>query len=144
MEKLEPRISMIALGVKDLKRATSYYQKIGWELSGQSKESISFFKLQGIVLSLYEVKALAEDATMEHQELPEFKGQSLCYNCRSETEVDGFYKLCLEAGATSAKAPEKTFWGGYGAYVLDPEGHLWELAFNPFVKFKENGELEFE
>lgn len=137
--KFEPRISLITLGVVDLAAATRFYETLGFELhSGQSNESVSFFALGGgLVLALFGRDALAEDAGQ-----PPFAGRtaiSLAYNTRSELEVDKLVAAFVVAGGSLAKAPDRTLWGGYSAYVADPDGHLWEIAHNPFWNFDEHG-----
>lgn len=141
MTKFEPRISIITLGVKDMKKARNFYEALGWEAGGPSNESVTFLKGRGLILGLYGHDALAKDAGIETAPQPEFRGTSLAYNVRSEQEVDEAFAHAIECGASAVKQPEKVFWGGYSAYFSDLDGHLWEVAHNPFVEFSDDGHL---
>jgi predicted lactoylglutathione lyase len=134
------RISIITLGVADLARATVFYESLGWTRSTASMPSITFFEMQGSVLGLYEWTALADDAKVP-SEGSGFRGVALAMNLASADEVDAVFAEWLVAGATSAVEPHKAFWGGYSSYVADPDGHLWELAYNPYAKLDDEGRL---
>jgi len=136
---LEPRISIVTLGVADVARATEFYQKLGWKKSS-GDENITFIQLRGTVLGLYGRAALAEDAGVGNTP-PGFSGVTLAYNTRSEEETDAVYKHALDSGASPVKQPQKVFWGGYSGYFADPDGHLWEVAYNPFAKLDDDGQL---
>lgn len=130
MEPMEQRISLITLGVSDLARATHFYEALGWNVSKQS-DTIRFFQMGGMILSLYPRELLAEDA----QIAPEgngFSGITLAYNTRSRAEVDSILQHAKAAGAHIQKEAQEVFWGGYSGYFADPDGHLWEVAHNPF------------
>ncbi len=131
---------MISLGVADIARSTAFYEKLGWSRSPASQDSITFIKLKGMVLGLYARANLAEDAGVENTE-PGFSGVALAHNLRSEGEVDKAYVHALSCGATAVKQPQKVFWGGYSGYFADPDGHLWELAHNPFADLDEDGHM---
>lgn len=141
MTKFEPRISIITLGVKNMKKARSFYEALGWKAGGPSNESVTFFQGRGIILGLYGHDTLAEDAGIETAPQPKFRGSSLAYNVASVSEVDEAFAHAIGCGAKSVKQPEKVFWGGYSCYFSDPDGHLWEVAHNPFVKFSDDGHL---
>jgi uncharacterized glyoxalase superfamily protein PhnB len=101
-----------------------------------SNDDIIFYELNGISLALYSVNELAKDATIE----PEgngFRGFSISYNTRSEKDVDNIVQTLMKKGVAIIKEPQKVFWGGYSSYVADPDGYLWEIAFNPFLKIDE-------
>jgi predicted lactoylglutathione lyase len=132
------RITLITLGVADLEISTEFYEKLGWKKSPASQDSITFIKLNGIVLGLFGRQALAEDAGLHYSE-PGFSAVSLAHNLKSEKEVDEAYEFALACGATAVKKPQRVFWGGYSGYFADPDGHLWELAFNPFAPLDESG-----
>ncbi len=136
---LEPRISLVTLGVADVARATAFYEKLGWKKTSGG-DSISFFQLRGTVLGLYGRAALAEDAGVGNTP-PGFSGVTLAYNTRSEAETDAAYETALACGATPVKQPQKVFWGGYSGYFADPDGHLWEVAYNPFSPLDEDGHM---
>jgi len=141
---LQPRISIVTLGVSDMKKSRAFYEAIGWKAASPSNESVTFFQGNGIVLGLYGHKELADDAGVEASAPPEFRGISLAYNCRSEAEVNEVYAHALACGAAATKKPEKVFWGGYSGYFADPDGHLWEVAHNPFATLDAQGHLQIE
>lgn len=142
----DSRISMVTLGVADVAVSTAFYERLGFRKSSSSNENITFFKTAGTVLGLYGRQALAEDVGIETAPLPQadatFNGVALAYNCSSEAEVDRVYQHAVDCGATPVKPPQKVFWGGYSSYVADPDGHLWELAYNPFSPNDENGHMQ--
>ena len=127
---MDPRISMITLGVRDLEASVKFYEEgLGFPRR-ESPPEVAFFTLNGSWLGLYSRTALAEDATVS-PEGAGFEGFTLAHNVSSETEVEEVVRQALEAGATLVKKPQKVFWGGYSGYFQDPDGHLWEVAWNP-------------
>jgi catechol 2,3-dioxygenase-like lactoylglutathione lyase family enzyme len=127
---MKPRISMITLGVDDLGASIKFYEALGFPRM-ESPPEVAFFTLNGTWLGLYGRESLAEDANVPavgHG----FGSFTLSHNVHSEAEVDQIIQQAVEAGATLAKAPGKTSWGGYNGYFKDPDGHLWEIAHNPF------------
>lgn len=141
---LEPRISIVTLGVSDMKRSRAFYEALGWKAGSASNENVTFFQGRGVLLGLYGHDALAADAGVAAGSQPEFRGTSLAYNCRDTDEVDAAFAHALSCGAKSVKRPQKVFWGGYSGYFADPDGHLWEVAHNPFAGMDENGHLVME
>jgi hypothetical protein len=130
---MEQRITFFTLGVNDLQVSTGFYEtNFGWKRSAMSTENIVFFDLKGIHLSLYNRKALAEDATIDEAGSG-FKGFTLAHNVGSEKEVDELIEDLRNKGVTIVKEPQKVFWGGYSSYISDPDGNLWEIAFNPYL-----------
>lgn len=130
---MEQRITLLTLGVADLQVSANFYEKIlGWKRSPMSSENIVFFELNGVLLSLYNREALAEDATVDAAGSG-FKGFTLAHNLGSETEVDNLINDLRGKGVTIVKEPQKVFWGGYSSYFADPDGNLWEVAYNPFL-----------
>lgn len=127
---MEPRISMITLGVRNLAKATDFYERGLGLPRMESPPEVAFFTLNGTWLGLYGREALAEDATVP-AEGSGFESFALAHNVRSEEEVDDVMDKAVAAGATQVKAPRKTSWGGYSGYFSDPDGHLWEIAHNP-------------
>lgn len=128
---MQPRISMITLGVRDLGVAVKFYEAgLGFPRM-ESPPEVAFFTLNGSWLSLYSREALAEDATVS-PEGSGFTGFSLAHNVRSEAEVDAVLAQAQRAGAVIVKPGQKVFWGGYSGYFKDPDGFLWEVAHNPF------------
>jgi catechol 2,3-dioxygenase-like lactoylglutathione lyase family enzyme len=127
---MKPRISMITLGVRDLAKAIEFYEKgLGFPRM-ESPPEVAFFTLNGTWLGLYGREALAEDATVS-PEGEGFESFALAHNVSSEEEVDSVVSQAVDAGATLVKKPQKVFWGGYSGYFKDPDGHLWEVAYNP-------------
>jgi len=137
---MEPRINLVTLGVKNFKRALKFYRDdLGWK--AQVENEVAFFPLNGVVLGLYPREKLAEDALTK--DAPSgFSGITLAYNVGSEKEVDEILELVSKIGAKVVKPGQKVFWGGYSGYFSDPEGHLWEVAHNPFWKLDKNGNVE--
>lgn len=128
---MHPRISMITLGVRDLAAAVKFYESgLGFPRM-ESPPEVAFFTLNGSWLSLYSREALAEDATVSAVGSG-FEGFSLAHNVASEAEVEQVIHQALAAGATLVKPAQKVFWGGYSGYFKDLDGHLWEIAYNPF------------
>ena len=127
---MNPRISMITLGVRDLAIAIDFYEQ-GLDFPRmESPPEVAFFTLNGSWLGLYGYEALAEDAGVP-ADGSGFRGFSLAHNVSSEAEVDAVMALAVGAGATLVKPPQKVFWGGYSGYFKDPDGYLWEIAHNP-------------
>lgn len=140
----DPRVTLLTLGVADLAQSTAFYERLGFVRGAGSNAHISFFQAGGVVLALFGRQALAEDARIEPdapgvQAPAGFAGVSLAHNVRSEAEVDAVLAQAVAAGATLTKPAHKTFWGGYSGYFSDPNGHLWEVAHNPFLPLDEAG-----
>ena len=140
---LNQHIHIITLGVRDLAASTKFYaETLGWKLA-QPQDGIAFFQAGGVVLALYPRAALAEDA-LTSAEGRGFAGITLAHNVRSEAEVDETIRDLKAKGLQIVKEPQKVFWGGYSSYFADPDGYLWEVAYNPFSAFDGNGNLKFE
>ena len=127
---MKPRMSMITLGVRDLAAAVRFYEQGLGLPRMDSPPEVAFFPLNGTWLGLYGREALAEDAAVS-SEGAGFEGFALAHNVSSEAEVDELMREAVAAGATQVKAPRKVLWGGYSGYFKDPDGHLWEVAYNP-------------
>lgn len=134
------RISIITLGVGDLERSTAFYESLGWERLSASMPAITLFEMQGSVLGLYERSALADDAKVP-ADGSGFRGVTLALNLAGTDEVDAVFAEWVAAGAASVVEPHKAFWGGYSSYVADPDGHLWEIAHNPYATIDADGRL---
>jgi uncharacterized protein len=139
---MEARISLITLGVRDLSRARDFYQKLGFELGQDSNESVAFFRAGGVVLSLYGWKALAEDATLDSADGSGFRGVVLAHNVREKSQVAQVLAQAQAAGGKIIKPAQDVFWGGHSGYFADPEGQLWEVAWNPGFPLNQRGEIE--
>jgi predicted lactoylglutathione lyase len=127
---MKPRISMITLGVDDLGKSAKFYEGFGFPRM-ESPPEVAFFTLNGTWLGLYGREALAEDANVSAVGQG-FRSFTLSHNVESEVEVDQVIQHAVEAGAILVQAPGKTSWGGYNGYFKDPDGHLREVAHNPF------------
>lgn len=128
---MEQRVSLITLGVKDIDRAAAFYEALGWTRVVSEDPGIIVFDLLGQSLGLYPLAALAADIGLPVEALG--SGTStLGYNTSDRDEVDDVTAKVAAAGGTVLKAPVEVFWGGYHAYIQDPEGHIWEIAHNPF------------
>lgn len=129
---MQPRISMITLGVRDMEDAVRFYEEgLGFPRVNSGPD-VAFFSLNGTWLGLYGWDALAEDATVS-SEGNGFAGIALAHNVDSEEEVDRVLEQAVRAGAALVKPAQKVFWGGYSGYFSDPDGHLWEVAYNPHM-----------
>lgn len=127
---MKPRISMITLGVSDLETSIRFYRDgLGFPRM-ESPPEVAFFTLQGSWLGLFSRHSLAEDATVSAAGSG-FAGFTLSHNVASEAEVDQMVGQAVSAGAKLVKPPQKVFWGGYSGYFADPDGYLWEIAWNP-------------
>ncbi len=135
------RISMVSLGVRDLGASTSFYESLGWKKSSGSNEQITFIYTADSVLGLYGYDALAEDAVASEDWAQQPAGVALALNLESEEAVDAAATELNALGVKILKGPEKAFWGGYNFYFADPDGHRWEVAYNPYAKFDEAGSL---
>ncbi len=135
---MEQRLTMVSLGVDDLEKSTAFYNRLGWQHSQEiSNENITFFQLGGIMIGLYDRAALAKEANLEIGS--GFGGMAIAHNTRSEAEADEVLALAGKAGAKILKPAEKVFWGGYSGYFQDLDGHVWEVAFNPFLPIADDG-----
>lgn len=138
---MEQRLSLITLGVRDLARARAFYlDGLGWTEAPVGGDGVVFIQLGGIALGLWSRDSLAEDARVPTGE-PGFSGVALAYNTRSREEVDAVLALAERAGGRITKPAEEAFWGGYSGYFADPDGHLWEVAWNPGFALDDAGNM---
>ena len=132
---MEQHINYITLGVADLAESRRFYREVfGWQETADSNENIAFFQAgNALLLALFGKAALARDAQIPEQSsgFPRF---TLAHNVGSEAEVDALFAGFAAKNANIIKAPQKVFWGGYSGYLADPDGFLWEIAFNPFLQ----------
>lgn len=131
---MKPKISLITLGVTDLERSLRFYRDgLGFPTHNyQPGEDVVFFALEGTWLGLYPREKLAEDAGISAQGSG-FTGITLAHNVASTEGVDQVFAQAVQAGAKAVKQPVEVFWGGYSGYFADPDGYLWEVAYNPFM-----------
>ena len=130
---MQPRISLVTLGVTNLQRSVEFYESgLGLRRFEPISDDVAFFVLNGTWLGLYPWEKLAEDAEVDGTGTG-FRGVTLAHNLHSRAAVDQLIDLAVQAGATLRKAPRDVFWGGYSGYFADPDGHLWEVAWNPHM-----------
>ena len=138
---MEQRLSLVTLGVADLKRSREFYERLGWRRSMAQAEGVVFFQAGGMALGLYPKDELARDATVA-AEGKGFSGFTLAYNTRNRAEVDTVLAEAQAAGAKLVKPAQEAFWGGYSGYFADPDDFLWEVAWNPFFTMAEDGSIK--
>lgn len=140
---MEQRVSLITLGVADLDRSRRFYERgLGWQMTEMVEGQVVFYQLSnGLALGLFGRADLIKDGLFEDDTGASFAGLTLAYNTRSEEEVDQVMAQAEKAGAKIQKPAEKVFWGGYSGYFRDPDGHAWEVAFNPFWEIDDKGNL---
>ncbi|WP_153397946.1 VOC family protein [Ornithinicoccus halotolerans] len=133
---MQQRMSLVTLGVRDLDRARAFYDGLGWQPAG-SPEGVVFYQLGGVVLALWERAALEADSGVTDG--GGWGGVTLAHNVGSPEEVDEVLAQARAAGGTVAREGAATFWGGYSGVFIDPEGHPWEVAHNPYWEVTEDG-----
>lgn len=137
---MAPRISLVTLGVRDMARSRAFYEALGYAPRQGSGESVTFLAAGGTLLGLYGRAALAGDAMVLDRPTG-FAAVTLAENLVSPEAVDQRLAAAVRAGATLLKEGQETFWGGYGGYFADPDGHIWEIAYNPFWPLGPDGEI---
>jgi predicted lactoylglutathione lyase len=138
---MRQKLNLITLGVDDFDKSVGFYEKLGWKKSDKSLDGLALFPLGGIILALYPRHELAKDTTLQFQP-SQFSGLTISYNAKSEQEVDDILKDVAALGAEIVKPAQKTYWGGYSGYFKDLDGHLFEVAHNPFWEFDENDNIK--
>lgn len=137
---LPRHLSLITLGVADVAAARAFYERLGFVASGFESDGIAFFDLNGIVLAVFGRGELAHDAGVAENGSG-FRAISCAMNVESEAAVDAGLAHAEACGATVVQPARKVFWGGYSGYFADPDGHLWEVAYNPFFPLTAEGRL---
>ncbi len=138
---MQPRLTLLTLGTTDLARAVRFYEGLGWTRSSCGGEGVAFFQVGGLALALWPRENLAEDAGVPAQG-EGFRGFALAYNTASREETDAVLSKAVEAGGTLVKSARDVFWGGYSGYFADPDGTLWEVAWNPGFTLLPDGTLK--
>lgn len=133
------RVTLITLGVEDLQRSAKFYGDLGWKITRQL-EGVIFYQINGMALGLFGRGPLAMDQGRPDARLGT-GAMTLAQNFTTSKDVDAAYALALKAGAGALKAPENVFWGGYSGYYSDPDGHIWEVAYNPYWPLNDDGSL---
>lgn len=136
----DQRVTLVTLGCRDLARSRAFYRALGWR-PAQEMEDVSFYRMGGAALALFGLADLAADQARPAAELG-FGAVTLAQNFRDRAEVDRAFARALAAGAQALKTPRAADWGGYGGYWADPDGHVWEVAHNPFWPLGEDGSLD--
>ena len=137
---MEQRLSLVTLGVADLDRAIAFYEALGWTRSVREAPGMAFFQTGSIAFGLYPRDALAEDAGVG-PDGDGFRGFALAHNAREKSDVDALLVEAIAAGATLVKPAAEAFWGGYSGYFADPDGFLWEIAWNPGFEIAPDGAI---
>jgi uncharacterized protein len=136
---MEQRLSLITLGISDLERARKFYEALGWTSGAAPDDDVVFFQAGGMIVALWDRAKLAEDSAVT--EGSGWGGITLAYNTRSAKEVDDVIEEARAAGATIGREPGETFWGGYSAVFIDPDGYPWEVAHNPNWTIEADGSV---
>jgi uncharacterized protein len=137
---VDQRLSLVTLGVSDLDRARRFYEALGWSTGAEEGDDVAFFQAGCMIVALWDRAKLAEDSTVTDG--GGWGGVTLAYNTRSTDEVDRVIEEARQAGATIGREPGETFWGGYSAVFIDPDGHPWEVAHNPRWTIEEDGAVK--
>jgi uncharacterized protein len=137
---MEQRVSIVTLGVTDLDRSRTFYERLGWRRSMAQAEGIVFFQAGGMALALYPRPELARDANLAAPG-EGFGGITLAYNVRNHDDVNAVLAEAEAAGAKILKPAQEAFWGGYSGYFSDPDGFPWEVAWNPFFEIADDGSI---
>ncbi|MEQ1648650.1 MAG: VOC family protein [Hyphomicrobiaceae bacterium] len=138
---MKPGLTVITLGVSTMATSRAFYEKLGYVASSHSNDNVTFFDAGGVVLALFGRAALADDAHVPNSAAG-FAGVTVARNMADEAAVDRVMAEAVAAGARVMKVAAKTFWGGYGGYFSDPDGHLWEVAHNPFWPLDADGRVQ--
>jgi len=138
---MEPRLTLVTLGVRDVPRARAFYERTGFVATDPSDGSVAFFPAGGVVLALFGRTALAEDAQVKDGAAG-FSGITIAHNVSTEAEVEKVLAEAASAGGRVVKAAQRAFWGGYSGYFADPDGHLWEVAHNPGFLLDSEGRIQ--
>jgi predicted lactoylglutathione lyase len=136
---MQPRVSLVTLGVADLERSRRFYEALGWRSTSKPEDGVVFFQSGGMVLALWSREELRRDSGVEDS--GGWGGVTLACNVRSPGEVDAILERARAAGATIPRAGAETFWGGYSGVFVDPDGHPWEVAHNPFWTITDEGDV---
>jgi catechol 2,3-dioxygenase-like lactoylglutathione lyase family enzyme len=142
MEQLPPNFVIVTLGVTDLDRSIAFYAGLGWEQRGNRSDGIVWFRTSGSWVGLFPVTDLAADVGVPPDEPTGFRGATYAVNLPDEAAVDAGFATVRGLGARVVKEPTRTDFGGYSGYFEDPDGHLWELCFNPGFPLDEQGRIE--
>jgi uncharacterized protein len=135
---VEQRLSLVTLGVADLDASRRFYEALGWRETPRA-EGVVFFQAGGMVVALWERAALAEDSGVD--DTGGWGGITLAHNVATPKAVDSVIEEARAAGGTIPREPSATFWGGYSGVFIDPDGHPWEVAHNPYWTLADDGSI---
>jgi predicted lactoylglutathione lyase len=136
---MDQRLSLVTFGVRDLARARSFYEAMGWKSGAAPADDVVFFQAGGMIVALWGRDQLAEDSCVADS--GGWGGITVAYNARSPEEVDEVLAQAEAAGGTVPRRGAETFWGGYSGVFLDPDGHPWEVAHNPHWTIADDGSV---
>jgi hypothetical protein len=136
---MEQRVSLVTLGVADLRRARAFYEGLGWVTRGEAEDDVFFFQAGGMIVALWGRAELARDSGVD--DAGGWGGVTLAHNVSSPAEVDAVLEEARQAGAQIARGGAETFWGGYSGVFVDPDGHPWEVAHNPHWRLAADGSV---
>jgi predicted lactoylglutathione lyase len=136
---VDQRVSLVTLGVADLARARAFYEALGWVTRAEPGDDVVFFQAGGMIVALWSREKLAGDSGVDDN--GGWGGVTLAHNVHSQAEVDSVIDEARRAGARIGREPAETFWGGYSAIFIDPDGHPWEVAHNPHWTLDEDGSI---
>jgi catechol 2,3-dioxygenase-like lactoylglutathione lyase family enzyme len=134
---MRQRVTVVTLGVRDPSRSRDFYEALGWRSGASPGDEVVFFQAGEMVLALWDRAKLAEDSCVEDS--AGWGGVTLALNVESPSEVDVVTEQARAAGALIGREPAETFWGGYSSVFIDPDGHPWEIAYNPHWTLAEDG-----
>jgi uncharacterized protein len=143
-------LTLVTLGVADLKRSIAFYETLGFRRKAAAAEGVGFFQAGACAIAVFPSEELARDTNVAFEGMAEnfrgvalaWSGVALAWNCRSQHDVDAVIKRAGHAGAVVRKPAQDAFWGGYSGYFSDLDGHLWEVAYNPHFPLSEDGRLQ--
>lgn len=139
---MDARINIVTLGVSNIQRSRKFYEEgLGFKVSTASQDDVVFFHMNGTILALYPRASLAEDGQIKDEGLG-FAGITLAQNVREKQDVAKILEQAERAGAKITKPAQDVFWGGHSGYFSDPDGHLWEIAWNPHFPLKKDGHVD--
>ncbi|CAM4130473.1 VOC family protein [Vibrio neonatus] len=142
---MEPRVSIITLGVADLKRSYDFYSALGFPSSYTEEQDIVFFQTSGVCVALYPLAKLAEEIGIElTEDAIASPVMTLAHNTKQQHQVDEILEQAVAAGGSLVKPAQRVFWGGYSGYFKDPDGHYWEVAHADSWQFNADGSLVIE
>lgn len=134
------RITLITLGVRDLERSKAFYAKLGWEVTREIPGQVIFYQINGMAFGFFGLEGLAAEQNRHVDDLGT-GASTLAINMPTTEEVDAHWQRAVDAGGKPLAAPAEMHWGGYSSYFADPDGHVWEVGYNPWWPLNQDGSL---